>query len=191
MGGPGPVFGTWDCPPPTTNSRDNRTMTRTPARCLILACGNALRGDDAIGPWLAQWTEEHFACDPRVRVLARQQWTPELAEEVTAAHSVLFIDCSVESAPGAISVIPVKPASAGPGLATHHIGAPELLALAQELYGSLPHQALLLTVGAGSTELREGLSAAVTAALPEACVLLQETVMQLLAIPNASTNPHR
>ena len=164
-------------------------MTRTPARCLILACGNTLRGDDAIGPWLAQWAEEHFAADPRVRVLSRQQWTPELAEEVAAAHSVLFIDCSVESAPGAISVIPVGPASAGPGLATHHTGAPELLTLAQELYGSLPHQALLLTVGAGSTELREGFSPAVTAALPEGYDLLETTVTQLLAIPDPSTYP--
>ena len=86
-------------------------------------------------------------------------------------------------------MIPVRPASAGPGLATHHIGAPELLALAQELYGSLPHQALLLTVGAGSTELREGFSAAVTAALPEAYDLLETTVTQLLAIPDPSTYP--
>ena len=163
-------------------------MTRTPARCLILACGNTLRGDDRVGPWLAEWAEERFAADPAIRVISRQQWTPELAEEVTTADSVLFIDCSVESKPGAISVIAVKPASAGPGLATHHIGAPELLALAQELYGSLPHQALLLTVGAGSTELREVLSAAVTAALPEACRLLENTILQLLAAPHAPTD---
>ena len=164
-------------------------MTRTPARCLIFACGNTLRGDDGVGPWLAHWAEERFTAEPTIRVISRQQWTPELAEEVTAAESVIFIDCSVESAPGAISVIPVRPASVGPGLATHHIGAPELLALGQELYGSLPHQALLLTVGAGSTELREGFSAAVTAALPEAYDLLETTVTQLLAIPDPSTYP--
>ena len=78
---------------------------------------------------------------------------------------------------------PVEPLAAGPGLATHHIGAAELLALSQELYGSLPHHALLLTVGADSTELSETFSQVVTAALPEACRLLESTVRQFLTSP--------
>ena len=56
-----------------------------------------------------------------------------------------------------------------PRLATHHLDAPELLALGQELYGSLPLAAMLLTVGAGSTELGEEFSDPVEAALPRAC----------------------
>jgi Ni,Fe-hydrogenase maturation factor len=35
-------------------------MTPTQARCLILACGNTLRGDDGVGPWLAEWAEKRF-----------------------------------------------------------------------------------------------------------------------------------
>jgi hydrogenase maturation protease len=117
---------------------------------------------------------------PSVRVLSRQQWTPDLAEDVAQAESVVFIDCSVESAPGAVNVHPVEPAAAGPGLATHHVGAPELLALAQELYGSLPRNALLLTIGTGSVELAETFSTAVIRALPEATQLLERAVGQLL-----------
>jgi Ni,Fe-hydrogenase maturation factor len=127
-------------------------MTQTKPLCLILACGNTLRGDDGIGPWLADWAEEKFRENPTIRILSRQQWTPDLAEEIADSESVLFIDCSTESA-----------------------------ALARELYDSQPRNALLLTVGASSTELGETLSTAVTAALPNACTLLEETVTRLLS----------
>jgi hydrogenase maturation protease len=155
-------------------------MTPTTARCLILACGNSLRGDDGVGPWLAEWAEKRFASEAGVRVISRQQWTPELAEEIARAESVLFIDCSIDSAPGSVALIPVKPAAAKQGLATHHQGAPELLVLARELYNSLPRNALLLTIGAGSTELGEQFSNAVSASLPDVCRLIEETVLHML-----------
>lgn len=153
------------------------------ARCLILACGNTLRGDDGIGPFLAAWAEERFASQPEVTVIARQQWTPELAEEISRAESVLFIDCSIELAPGAIALAPVARASAEQGLATHHLGAAELLSLAKEFYNSLPPTALQLTIGAGSLELGEEFSPAVTGTLPEARKLLEETVSRILTRP--------
>jgi hydrogenase maturation protease len=156
-------------------------MPHTKARCLILACGNTLRGDDGLGPWLAQWAEERFRDNKEVRIISRQQWTPELAEEISQAQSVLFIDCSVESAPGSVQLLDVQPAAPAQGIATHHTGAAELLALAGEFYNSLPAQAMQLTVGAGSTELSEQFSPAVTAALPEACRILAATIESLLA----------
>ncbi|MGA2166568.1 MAG: hydrogenase maturation protease [Terracidiphilus sp.] len=155
-------------------------MTLTTARCLILACGNTLRSDDGIGPWLAEWAEDRFRSEAGLRVLARQQWTPELAEEIARAESVLFIDCSVESTPGSVRIIEVQLAVPTPGLATHHLGAPELLALARELYDSLPRKALLLTVGAGSIELGEEFSEPVLDAIPQACSLLERTILQSL-----------
>jgi hydrogenase maturation protease len=158
-------------------------MSPNPSRCLILACGNTLRSDDGVGPWLADWAEQHFSNQPAIRVISRQQWTPDLAEDIAHSESVLFLDCSIESAPGSVHVIEVHSASGTEGLATHHQGAPQLLALTRELYNSLPSHAMLLTVGAGSTELGEEFSASVTAALPAACKLLEETVLRLLAIP--------
>jgi hydrogenase maturation protease len=159
-------------------------MSQSLPRCLILACGNTLRSDDGVGPWLADWAEQHFCNRPEIRILSRQQWTPDLAEDIAQAESVLFIDCSIESPPGSVHVIEVHPDSGTEGLATHHQGAPQLLALARELYNSLPRQAMLLTVGAGSTELGEEFSGPVTAALPAACKLLEDTVLRLLATPN-------
>jgi hydrogenase maturation protease len=152
-------------------------MTQPKARCLILACGNTLRSDDGVGPWLADWVEKRFSSQPEIRVIARQQWTPDLAEDIAHADSVLFIDCSIESAPGAVRIVEVHPAAATQGLATHHLAAPELLALSRELYDSLPRNAQLLTIGAASTELGETFSPAVTAALPRACALLERTIL--------------
>jgi hydrogenase maturation protease len=155
-------------------------MNQAKTSCLILACGNTLCSDDGLGPWIANWSEEHFGDDPGVRVISRQQWTPDLAEDIANADSVLFLDCSLESAPGQIKLTAVESAAQGPGLATHHTGAAELLALTQELYGAAPRTCLLLTIGGGSTELGESLSPAVLAALPEACRLLEATVREPL-----------
>jgi hydrogenase maturation protease len=147
---------------------------------LILACGNTLRSDDGIGPWLAQWAEEKFAGAPAIQVISRQQWTPDLAEEIAQAKFVLFIDCSIESLPGDVRLIPVEPSALALGLATHHQGAPELLALARDLYNSLPAKAALLTIGACSTELGEAFSNPVLDAIPRACSLLERTILDLL-----------
>jgi hydrogenase maturation protease len=155
-------------------------MKPTSSRCLILACGNTLRGDDGAGPWLAEWAKLRFQSETNIRVVSRQQWAPELAEEVARAESVLFVDCSVESAPGAVKIVPVQPSVGTEGLTTHQLSAAQLLALGRALYDSLPRNAQLLTIGAGSTELGEEFSDAVKAALPEACQLLEATVLRLL-----------
>lgn len=156
-------------------------MPPSPIHVLILACGNPLREDDGVGPWLATWAENHFHSDPRLSILTRQQWTPELAEDIASANAVLFVDCSSISPPGQVTLAEVHPSAASHTLATHHLGAAELLCLTQELYGHQPHDALLLTVGAASLDLREGFSALVSAVLPVACALLEETIQRLLA----------
>ena len=153
----------------------------TKARCLILACGNTLRGDDGVGLWLADWAERRFSDQPGVRIIADHQWTPELAQDVAQAQSVLFIDCSLDSPPGSVNLTPVEPAADAQVRATHHLGAAELLALAQRLYNSLPRNAQMLTIGAASTGLTEEFSPAVAAALPEACRLIEETLQRLLS----------
>ncbi|MGO9317322.1 MAG: hydrogenase maturation protease [Terracidiphilus sp.] len=154
-----------------------------PTQCLILACGNTLRGDDGVGLWLAEWAERRFSAQPAVRIISDHQWTPELAEYVAHAQAVLFIDCSINSKPGSLNLSTVEPVSGSPEHNTHHLGAAELLALGRELYSSLPREALQLTIGAGSTELGENFSHAVTAALPAACKLIEETVLRLCCGP--------
>jgi hydrogenase maturation protease len=155
-------------------------MTQPSARCLILACGNTLRSDDGVGPWLASWAEDKFQDDPRIRIIARQQWTPDLAEDIAQVEAVLFVDCSLASAPGAVRIDEVGPSSPMRGVATHHQSAAELLALTRQLYDSQPRQALLLTVGVGSTAFGESFSEEIAAVLHKACEALEETVSRLL-----------
>lgn len=103
-----------------------------------------------------------------------------MAEEIAAAEMVIFVDCALDQAPGQILLRELTPASLKPGLVTHHLGAAELLRVAQDLYGARPRRACLLTIGAESIELGEGLSPAVRDVLPDAEDILELTVGQLL-----------
>lgn len=145
-------------------------------RCLILACGNPLRADDGVGQRLADWAEERFRGKPDVRVIARQQWGPELAEEIAHAECVLFVDSSLQSRAGAVAAADIAP-SPSVGTWTHHLGAAELLALSRQLYDSLPQRAILLTVGVSSMAMGEELSEAVRAAIPEARAQIERFVL--------------
>ncbi len=65
-------------------------MTET----LIIGYGNLLRGDDAVGCHAAHELEQHYRDDPEVEVIATQQLTPEMAEDVSRCGLVLFLDAS-------------------------------------------------------------------------------------------------
>ena len=60
------------------------------------------------------------------------------------------------------------------------MAAHELLGLTRSLYGSIAAHAMLLTVGASSTEMGEGFSAPVEAALPRAQGVLEKAVLRFL-----------
>lgn len=155
------------------------------ANCLVLACGNTLRSDDGVGPRLAEWAAYRFRDDSNVRVLARQQWTPDLAKDIADAESVLFIDSSAESTAGRVRLTPVElhlnhRSAAATYPSTHHIDPAELLGLTHLLYGSMSAHAMLLTIGAGSTELGETFSDPVEAALPRARGILEKAVLRFL-----------
>lgn len=157
------------------------------SQCLILACGNTLRGDDGVGPWLAEWARERFSKIPGVHSVARQQWTPDLAEEIAHAATVIFVDSAANSAPGQIQLEPVKPSADLPRLLTHQLSASDLMRLCRSYYDSLPQSALLLTVSGGAFELHEGFSDLVQAALPDAKGVLEGTILRLLAASAVST----
>jgi hydrogenase maturation protease len=153
------------------------------ARCLILACGNTLRSDDGVGPKLAAWAEERFRQEPEVRVISRQQWTPDLAEEIAAADSVLFVDASVKPPPGRVRLAAVSSrveTSENSEPTSHHLTPNQLLGLARSLYGSIKFHAMLLSVAVSSTELGETFSAPVEAALPRARGILEKAVLRFL-----------
>jgi len=166
-------------------------MSHNSIRCLILACGNTLREDDGVGPFLAEWAEERWRGDSRVRILCDHQWTPEMVEEVAQAESVIFVDCATDSEPGVVRTKVAEPAGHDSKIGTHHLEAGQLLALSQQFYGAMPRNSLLLSVGAGSLELREGFSDVMQAALPEASRILEESVQRLLIMPKSTEADQR
>jgi hydrogenase maturation protease len=146
-------------------------------RQLVLACGNTLRGDDGVGWKIAEALESDPALSA-VRIRIAQQWTPEMAEEISECDVVVFVDCSAISEPGAVSVIPVEAAHSSVGSLTHNVTPGSLLAMSMELYGRIPERAVAVTVGGKSFELVEGLTEAVEAAIPRAVAAIKQLLTQ-------------
>jgi len=158
---------------------------------VLLACGNALRQDDGVGLAIAAAAERVFG-DAQLRVVAVQQWTPELAEEIAGAPLAIFVDASAADEAGEIRMRQLcSPTSAKiwqkwgtqePTLSqrarqgwgtqdasiseTHQMGPAELLALAEVIGGHAPERAFLVTVGAGSFQYVEEVSGTVRQAVP-------------------------
>ena len=146
---------------------------------LLLACGNPLRGDDGVGWKIAEALQQ----DPTsagVKVIITQQFTPELAEDLRDADTVVFVDASATTAAGEVALVELSPAQAMPRMLTHHMPPDSLLKLTQELYGRLPQRAFAVVVGGECFELGEKLTEGVQAAIPKAVAALQDIFAETL-----------
>ena len=138
------------------------------SRVLVIGYGNTLRGDDAIGPILAERLRGELRAEG-ILVLTCHQLTPELASDLAACERAIFIDASREVPAGEIECRPLTPLP-GDGTSLVHSMSPErLLALAQLCYGCVP-QATLVSVGAlrfdfGDASLSPPVAAAIEPAL--------------------------
>lgn len=136
-------------------------------RALILACGNVIRGDDGVAPFIARYLASNF-CDPQTEIISSAQWTPELAEIISQSELVIFLDSSAVLPPGEVHTERVKVGASHPGRLTHSVNPGELLALAMGLYGRAPEDAYLLTIGGQSFEHEEKFSEPVRLSIPDA-----------------------
>ena len=146
-------------------------------RVLLLACGNPLRGDDAAGWWIAEAVRERLS-SAEIEVAACQQLTPEMAERVSHAECVIFVDATASAQPGSVSFEPLAEARAAPAALTHHLHPAALLELARLLYGRTPRRAFALLIGGQSFSLAQELSEPVRRALPEAIGKIEAFVTQ-------------
>ena len=106
------------------------------ARVLIIGYGNPLRSDDGLGWQIANELSRSNRC-AEIEVLPCPQLTPELAQAVSAAELVLFIDCVRDGQPGNFHCDELAPQPGSPSL-THHLTPGALLGLSSELYGACP-----------------------------------------------------
>lgn len=143
---------------------------------LIIGYGNILRGDDGVGPRVAELLDREYDRNPNIGVIACHQLTPELAPAIAAVERLILIDAEAGGRAGEIRRRELVPESSGGSGLTHHIAPGCLLAIAERLYGAAPHTTLYTVIG-GSFSAGEGLTPRVEAAVP----ILHAAVKDFLA----------
>lgn len=136
-------------------------------KALVLACGNSLRGDDGVGLQIVHHMRKS-GHDLATEFHCQQQWTPELAEPISEARLVVFVDAALDMQPGSLACRQLQPKRSVSLGNTHYVSPESLLWLAQELYGKRPADAYLITVAGAAFELAETLSDPVRSAIPRA-----------------------
>lgn len=133
---------------------------------LLIGYGNPLRCDDGVGWFLASQLAADIS-NRHTRIIVAHQLTPEMAEVVSQASEVLFLDAAVGDEPGAWAVSAVLPTPQLKLSALVHTLSPgTLLGLSEALYGAAP-PARIVTVTGADFGYGESFSAAVEAALPD------------------------
>ena len=144
------------------------------APLLVLAVGNPSRGDDALGPMLAEMVVA--AALPGVEVIVEFQLQVENALDLEGRERVIFVDAGV----GTGGPYELRDAVAGDDfLHTSHALSPEaVLATYRRVKGEAPPPSRILCVRGESFELGEGLSEAAAMNLRTAGGLLLDLCQQ-------------
>lgn len=145
-------------------------------RVLIIGFGNPLRGDDGIG-WHTAQRLSGLVNPSDVQVIACHQLTPELAEDISRAERVLFIDAARNLPPGEMRCEPVLPmGNAVPPISySHHLSPATLLNVSRELYSSST-RAFLISVGGQDFSEHECLSTTLSKIFDDVITLVQNFI---------------
>ncbi len=141
---------------------------------LIIGYGNPVRGDDAIGCHAARALEQYFWNDPDVEVIAAQQLTPEMVDDILQRDFVLFLEASSGEAPGTIRRTTVSPEPGSAGFSRHFTPV-SLLTAAEQLYGDAPF-AMSIAMAGWSFDPGQKLSQIATRRMPDFIRLAKEAV---------------
>jgi hydrogenase maturation protease len=151
------------------HSKGNMTLEN---KVLVIGYGNTLRGDDGVGPRVAGGVDS--LCLPGVRTLTCQQLSPEHAEPISQADTVVFVDAAV-NAPNEVQMRSLEPNESSQIMA--HASDPRtMLAIARDVFGRAP-KAWWLTIPAVKMEFIEALS-------PEAQRGLNDAVGRIIEVAN-------
>ena len=143
-------------------------MVDCPDAVLVIAWGDPMREDDGVA-W--QVLEGLRTLRPRPGLPAlhlrhAHQLSPELAECVSRAAGVVFVDACRDGVPGQVRSAPVGP-SAGWNPLAHSLSPQGLLLYAEELFGRAP-EAVVVSIAGERFEVGETLSPVVRRAIPRA-----------------------
>ena len=120
---------------------------------LVVGYGNTLRGDDGVGPRVAEAVGELNL--PGIRTLVCPLLTPELADPVSRARKVIFVDAAVD-APKEAQWRKLEPNESS-----------QIMAHAADVFGHAP-EAWWLTIPAVEMEFSEQLTPAAQRGMAEA-----------------------
>lgn len=138
---------------------------------LVLAWGNPSRGDDALGPLLAERLLVHTqtaGLAKRVEVLTDFQLQVEHALDLVSRERILFVDAALDLAEP-FTVRLLQPARGG-GIGSHALAPEAVLQVFQDLHHQPPPPATLLAIRASAFELGSAPSAEALADLDQAIV---------------------
>ncbi|WP_066159908.1 hydrogenase maturation protease [Hydrogenophaga pseudoflava] len=129
-------------------------MNEPVAPLLVLAWGNPSRGDDALGPLLAERLQNHAekaSLAGRVEVLTDFQLQVEHALDLLGRERVLFVDAAL----GLAEPFTVRPlqAARGGGIGSHALAPEAVLQVYEDLHGHAPPASTLLAIRASAFEL--------------------------------------
>jgi hydrogenase maturation protease len=143
-------------------------------RVLIIAYGNPLRCDDGIAWQAAEELRRQFASNAEVSIICVHQLTPELAEDVSCAETVIFLDATQNEKTGKVGCEHV---ALQPGALhfSHHLAPGEVLAFSNQLYGASP-RGFLISIHGEHFDHGETLSATAINALPQVVTTVTDLV---------------
>lgn len=153
-------------------------------KILIIGCGNTMRTDDGVGPWVAM-AVALWGLDA-VESMAVHQLTPELADPIARARLAIFVDAKPAEARGSVEVAELEPSDAP--VYSGHLSDPRLiLTLARLVFGQSP-RGWLVTVPATDFSIGEGLSSTARLGAAEALRRIADLIDREAAIePGPST----
>lgn len=120
---------------------------------LVIGYGNTLRGDDGVGPRVAEAVDASHL--PGVSTLICQQLSPEHAATIALADTVVFVDAAVD-APKEVQFRSLEPNDTSQ-LMAHAADPRTMLALSRDVFGHVP-RAWWLTIPAVKMEFSEALT---------------------------------
>jgi hydrogenase maturation protease len=138
------------------------------ADVLVIGYGNTLRGDDGVGPRVAEAVGQLHL--PGVRTLICPLLTPELADPISRVGRVIFVDAAVD-APRTVQWRKLEP-NASSQLMAHAADPCTMLALARDVFGHVP-EAWWLTIPAVELGFSEELTPVAQQGLAEAVEKIQ------------------
>ncbi|HMN91943.1 MAG TPA: hydrogenase maturation protease [Hydrogenophaga sp.] len=129
-------------------------MSQSVPPLLVVAWGNPSRGDDALGPLLAERLLAHMQdtqVADRVEVLTDFQLQVEHALDLVGRERVLFVDAALDLAEP-FTVRPLQ-AARGAGIGSHALAPEAVLQVYQDLHRQPPPSATLLAIRASAFDL--------------------------------------